>query len=47
MLKPACCKLYLTMIDIETEQSDFDLDAVRKLFDAACTLFGRDNISKD
>lgn len=47
MLKPACCKLYLTMIDIETDQSDLDLDVVRKLFDAACTLFGRDNISKD
>jgi len=35
------------MIAIESEESDIDLDIVRKLFDDACTLFGRDNISKD
>lgn len=44
VLKPPCCKLYLTMIAIESEESDFELDTARKLYDEACTLFGKDNI---
>ncbi|XP_015367892.1 PREDICTED: U3 small nucleolar RNA-associated protein 6 homolog [Diuraphis noxia] len=44
LLKPACCKLYLTMIAIEYEESDIDVEIIRKLFDATCTLFGSDNI---
>ncbi|XP_022176720.1 uncharacterized protein LOC111038091 [Myzus persicae] len=43
-LQPPCCKLYLKMINIESERPDFELDTVRKMFDDACTLFGRNNI---
>ncbi|XP_060834418.1 uncharacterized protein LOC132917611 [Rhopalosiphum padi] len=43
-LKPPCCKLYLVMISIESEILDFELSTVRKLYDEACILFGRDNI---
>jgi len=45
-LKPPCCKLYLVMISIESEILDFELSTVRKLYDEACILFGRDNIGK-
>ncbi|KAF0770349.1 U3 small nucleolar RNA-associated protein 6 [Aphis craccivora] len=43
-LKPPCYKLYLINIAIETETTDLELSTVRKLYDEACTLFGRDNI---
>ncbi|KAE9541242.1 hypothetical protein AGLY_004487 [Aphis glycines] len=43
-LKPPCYKLYLIMMAIESETSDFELLTVRKLYDEACILFGTDNI---
>ncbi|XP_025193926.1 uncharacterized protein LOC112593640 [Melanaphis sacchari] len=43
-LKPPCCKLYLVMISVELEILDCDLGTVRKLYDEACILFGRNNI---
>lgn len=46
-LEPESCKLYLAMIAIECEVPNYELDTIRKLYDDACNLFGRNNIGKD
>jgi len=46
-LQPQSCKLYLAMIAIEREEPNYEIDAIRKMYDDACNLFGRSNFGKD